>query len=155
MMVDDEPLLDEIITTVGELCFRCTEYALSQGARFDYAHFWEDICFKNGPLISPEMFSRKIGPQYRRITDLLHDHGIHIVSVDCDGWIDALIPTWLENGVNTMFPIEVGTWKASIKLKPGRYEYRFWVNGEWQDGPNAQERISNPFGSYNSIKIVN
>jgi uroporphyrinogen decarboxylase len=114
MMVDDEPLLDEIIATVGDLCFRCTEYALSQGAHFDYGHFWEDICFKNGPLIAPEMFSRKIGPHYRRITDLQHEHGIHVVSVDCDGWIDALIPTWLENGVNTMFPIEVGTWKASI-----------------------------------------
>jgi uroporphyrinogen decarboxylase len=34
--------------------------------------------------------------------------------VDCDGKIDALIPTWLENGVNIMFPIEVGTWNASI-----------------------------------------
>ena len=37
-----------------------------------------------------------------------------IVSLDCDGKIDALLPVWLENGVNTMFPIEVGTWNASI-----------------------------------------
>ena len=55
-----------------------------------------------------------MGPHYRRITQLVGRYGINIVSLDCDGWIDALIPTWLHNGVNTMFPIEVGTWNASI-----------------------------------------
>ena len=30
--------------------------------------------------------------------------------IDCDGKIDALVPHWLEAGVNTMFPIEVGKW---------------------------------------------
>jgi 1,4-alpha-glucan branching enzyme len=47
-----------------------------------------------------------------------------------------------------------GRWKASVGLQPGRYEYRFWVNGEWWDDPQAQERVSNPFGGYNSIKVV-
>jgi uroporphyrinogen decarboxylase len=36
------------------------------------------------------------------------------VAVDCDGKIDELIPTWINNGVNTMFPIEVGTWQADF-----------------------------------------
>jgi uroporphyrinogen decarboxylase len=35
--------------------------------------------------------------------------------------IDSLLPIWLENGVNTMFPIEVGTWHASIA--PWREKY--------------------------------
>jgi len=114
LTVDDEPLLDEMIDTVGTLCYRCTEEVLKAGVQFDYAHFWEDICFKNGPLVHPRLFSSKVGPHYRRITELLNRHGIQVISVDCDGMIDALIPTWLGNGVNTMFPIEVGTWKASI-----------------------------------------
>ncbi|MCK5803632.1 MAG: hypothetical protein KAI66_12400 [Lentisphaeria bacterium] len=121
MLVDDEPLLDEIIDTVGELVFQCTKVALESGARFDYAHFWEDICYKNGPLISPQVFAAKVGPHYRRIVELVNSHGIDIVSLDCDGWIDALIPTWIENGVNTMFPIEVGTWGGSIA--PWRKQY--------------------------------
>ena len=37
------------------------------------------------------------------------------------GKIDKLVPVWLENGVNTMFPIEVGTWNASIQ--PWREKY--------------------------------
>ena len=114
LQADDPPLFDEIVETAGELCRRCTEAALAAGARFDYAHFWEDICFKSGPLVNPAVFEAKVGPWYRRITDLTRRHGLDICSLDCDGMIDALIPTWIANGVNTMFPIEVGTWNASI-----------------------------------------
>ncbi|NOY79864.1 MAG: hypothetical protein GXP31_02545 [Kiritimatiellaeota bacterium] len=121
LQVDDEPLFDEIIDTVGNLCFEVTRTVLERGARFDFAHFWEDICFKSGPLIHPEVFRAKVGPHYRRIAELVGKHGIDIVSLDCDGKIDALIPVWLENGVNTMFPIEVGTWRASIA--PWRKQY--------------------------------
>ncbi|MBN2584128.1 MAG: hypothetical protein JXL80_13775 [Planctomycetes bacterium] len=121
LLADDEALYDEIIDTVGDLCYRTVEYVLASGAKFDYGHFWEDICFKNGPLVIPGVFDAKVGPHYKRITDLLLKYGLDIVSLDCDGMIDALIPTWLGNGVNTMFPIEVGTWKASIGPWRERY----------------------------------
>lgn len=114
LQADDPALLDEMIETVGELCLRCTEAALATGARFDFAHFWEDICFRGGPLVNPSVFEAKVGPWYRRITEVTRRHGLDICSLDCDGMIDALIPTWIANGVNTMFPIEVGTWNASI-----------------------------------------
>ncbi len=115
LAVDDEDLYVEIIDTVAELCYQCAEHVLRYGIRFDYAHFWEDICFKNGPLVRPQVFDELVGKHYRRITDLVHEYGIDVVSVDCDGCIDLLTPIWLKNGVNTMFPIEVGTWNASIR----------------------------------------
>lgn len=121
LYADDEPLYDEIINTLGNLIYDCTKTALETGVKFDYAHYWEDICFKNGPLVIPQVFREKVGPHYKRINDLLHQYGIDIISLDCDGWIDTLLPIWLENGVNTMFPIEVGTWNASIK--PWREQY--------------------------------
>jgi len=121
MLVDDEPLLDEMIQTVGDLCYQGVKAVLDIYDDFDFGHFWEDICFRSGPLINPKVFAEKVGPHYRRITRLLNEHGIDIVSLDCDGKIDALVPIWLENGVNTMFPIEVGTWNASIA--PWREQY--------------------------------
>jgi Uroporphyrinogen decarboxylase (URO-D) len=114
MQVDDPELFNEIVDICAELCYRSVKFILEAGAKFDYGHFWEDICFKSGPLVNPKFFAEKVGPHYKRITDLLTAHGIDIVSLDCDGMIDTLVPVWLENGVNTMFPIEVGTWKASI-----------------------------------------
>jgi len=121
LLVDDEPLFDEIIETNAEICYKAVKTTLETGAKFDFGHFWEDICFKNGPLIAPDVFRRKIGPYYRKICDVLNKYGINIVSVDCDGCIDTLVPTWLENGVNTMFPIEVGTWGGSIKKWRQKY----------------------------------
>ena len=47
-----------------------------------------------------------------------------------------------------------GTWEASFILPPGRYEYRFWVDGVWHDDPNAHERVENPFGSQNCVRIT-
>jgi uroporphyrinogen decarboxylase len=121
LQADDPVLFDEVIDTVGELCYRVTERTLEVADTFDFGHFWEDISFKNGPLVNPELFAEKVGPHYRRITDLLREHGIDLVSLDSDGNIDKLLPVWLENGVNTMFPIEVGTWHASIG--PWRAKY--------------------------------
>lgn len=121
LYVDDEDLYVEIIDTVANLAYKCVETVLETGARFDYAHFWEDICCKNGPLVSPGVFEDYVAPHYKKITSLLSRYGVDIVSVDCDGWIDRLVPIWLTNGVNTMFPIEVGTWNASIA--PWREQY--------------------------------
>ena len=124
---DDEELYDEIIDTVGELCYKVVKRILESGVQFDFGHFWEDICFKNGPLVIPSVFAEKVGPHYKKITELLREYAIDIVSLDCDGQIDALIPIWLENGVNTMFPIEVGTWGASIA--PWREKYGNAIRG--------------------------
>lgn len=127
LYADDEDLYYEIIDTVGELCYKTTKRVLEVGVKFDFAHFWEDICFKNGPLVSPAVFEERVGPHYKRIAELVNSYGINIVSLDCDGVIDALIPTWINNGVNTMFPIEVGTWNASIK--PWREKYGRRIRG--------------------------
>ncbi|MGL6175250.1 MAG: uroporphyrinogen decarboxylase family protein [Cellulosilyticaceae bacterium] len=127
MYADDEELFEEILHTIGELSYEVVKNVLSSGTKFDFAHFWEDICFKNGPLVIPTVFDEKVGPYYRKITDLLKENGIEIISLDCDGMIDSLIPTWLENGINTMFPIEVGTWEASIK--PWREKYGKTIRG--------------------------
>ena len=46
LTVDDPDLLEEIIDTMDSLCYDCVKAMLDSGATFDYAHFWEDICFK-------------------------------------------------------------------------------------------------------------
>ncbi|MCL2033139.1 MAG: hypothetical protein FWG94_00245 [Oscillospiraceae bacterium] len=127
LQMDDEELYGEIIHTVGELVFKTTKRALDSGVEFDFAHFWEDICFTNGPLVNPSVFAELVGPHYRRIIELIKSRGIKIISLDCDGVIDKLLPIWFENGVNTMFPIEVGTWGASIA--PWREKYGCELRG--------------------------
>jgi 1,4-alpha-glucan branching enzyme len=47
-----------------------------------------------------------------------------------------------------------GTWKISIPLDPGHYEYRFFVDEEWQNDPKCSSFVENPFGTLNCLKIV-
>ena len=45
-------------------------------------------------------------------------------------------------------------WRVALPLKPGRYEYRFVVDGQWISDPNAKESATNDFGSTNSVLVV-
>ncbi len=47
-----------------------------------------------------------------------------------------------------------GVWRATIRLSSGRYEYRFVVDGQWMNDPNAHESIPNQFGGINSVVAV-
>ena len=47
-----------------------------------------------------------------------------------------------------------GIWRVSIQLKPGRYEYRFFVEGQWIDDPRAKKTVANQFGSRNAVLEV-
>ena len=49
---------------------------------------------------------------------------------------------------------EKGNWKVTVDLPPGRHEYRFWVDGVWQDDPNAQEMLGNSYGCHNCVRVV-
>lgn len=110
-MFEDPDFVREVVDTISDMACELAERVL-QDVRVDMGWFWEDICFKNGPLISPKMFRQFAGPGYKKITTLLNKHGINLIAVDCDGLIDDLVPIWLENGVNVMFPVEIGTWNA-------------------------------------------
>ena len=110
MYDEDEELFAEIVDTYAEMQYQCVEAVLNLGLPFDYAHYWEDICFKSGPLLSPTLFDELCAKHYKKRNELCRKHGIDIISLDCDGVVEALIPTWIDNGVNVLFPIEVGVW---------------------------------------------
>lgn len=112
LVYDDPALFEEMITTVADCIIGVMERALASGVQFDGCSMWEDMCYRAGPLLSPRHVRQYLAPHYRRITDLLHRHGVDIVWLDCDGKISELIPIWLESGINCMFPLEVGTWGA-------------------------------------------
>jgi len=47
-----------------------------------------------------------------------------------------------------------GTYRARVSLAPGRYEYKFVVDGEWIVDPDAAEKTANPYGTLNSTLVV-
>jgi len=112
LLYDDPAWFEEMVTSLADCVLGTLGRVLETGARFDSCNLWEDMCYRGGPLISPVHFKRFLWPHYRRLADLLHQHGVDVIVVDCDGKIDALIPLWLDAGINCMFPMEVGAWGA-------------------------------------------
>lgn len=47
-----------------------------------------------------------------------------------------------------------GSWVAQLRLKPGRYEYKFIVDDEWQNDPASDATTPDGFGGENSVVEV-
>ena len=47
-----------------------------------------------------------------------------------------------------------GEWTARVKLKAGRYEYRFVADGAWVDDPTSTKTVPNNHGGFNSVVDV-
>jgi uroporphyrinogen decarboxylase len=109
---DDPTFFDEMVTTVSDCILAVLEKALASGVQFDACGMWEDMAYNAGPLLSPRHFKKYLVPHYRRIADLCLRYGVDVIWLDCDGKIDALLPLWLDAGINCMFPLEIGTWGA-------------------------------------------
>ena len=45
-------------------------------------------------------------------------------------------------------------WEKRLALAPGRYEYKFIVNGVWIHNPDSAENVRNDHGSLNSVVEV-
>jgi transcriptional regulator with XRE-family HTH domain len=58
--------------------------------------------------------------------------------------------SWNEKGI-TMKKNKTGLWKTSMSLKPGRYEYKFIVDGQWWTDPANSSIVGNSFGTTNSV----
>ena len=44
-----------------------------------------------------------------------------------------------------------GNWIVKASLRPGRYEYKFFVDGNWMDDPHCTWRVPNTFGTQNCV----
>lgn len=47
-----------------------------------------------------------------------------------------------------------GTWKATLTVPSGTYEYKFVVDGSWIVDPGCSRRTVNSFGSENCVLVV-
>jgi hypothetical protein len=116
MLYDDPDLIHEMMEYLADFFIQILHKALDE-VDIDFAMFWEDMCYKGGPLISPAMFREFCLPNYKKVTSFLAEHGVGLSWVDCDGNIEALIPLWIEGGVRGFYPLEVAAGMDAGKLQ--------------------------------------
>ena len=89
----------------------------------------EDISYKNGLLISPEMIKEFIFPYYKDLLDALCNGQKEFlnIEVDTDGNVEAAIPLYMSAGFNTCRPFEVAAGNDVVKY--GKQYPRFVISG--------------------------
>jgi uroporphyrinogen decarboxylase len=100
----------EMVEDMVETSCQLVEHALDQmlpHMDFDFASGWEDICFKNGPIVSADFFRDVVMPRYKRISKRLKAAGIKLWWIDCDGDVRPILKYMMEGGCNCLFPFEV------------------------------------------------
>jgi 1,4-alpha-glucan branching enzyme len=60
---------------------------------------------------------------------------------------------WSETSLPMIF-LGAGKWVKQLVLPPGRYEYKFLVDGTWISDPSGAHKVVNAFGSTNSVVEV-
>jgi 1,4-alpha-glucan branching enzyme len=85
--------------------------------------------------------------QRKRVTLALkapHAEAVYLMG-DFNQWDEKVHPMKQEKD---------GTWKKTILVEPGKYEYRFLVDGEWRNDPSNDQICPNCFGTVNNILDV-
>lgn len=91
-----------------------------------------------------EAAQRPIAPQTVQVAFDLHEPQAKEVSLcgEFNGWSPGATP---------MKPQGNGVWRTTLLLPPGRYQYKFVVDGQWWPDVKAKENVLNEHGTLNSV----
>jgi uroporphyrinogen decarboxylase len=116
LFYDDPGLIHECLEFLCDYIIRMLTPAV-QAVRFDFVWIHEDLAGKGGPLLGPGLFREFLLPHYRRYVAFLKASGIGVVMVDTDGDFEALIPEFLEAGVDGFNPMEVAAGMDPVEMR--------------------------------------
>ena len=108
----DEP---ELIHDCMKTWFLLADRIISEHQKYltlDEIYFGEDICYKSGPLISPNMMREFLLPYYGQLIENAKSRQIdksrHLFfQIDTDGFCNPVIEVYQEIGMDHMSPFEV------------------------------------------------
>jgi len=112
-------LVHDIVKTFTDLWIAIYEEVLSE-TDVDHYHFWEDISFGRGSMVSPEIIREFQVPYYKRITAVLRSHGVKHVLLDTDGDCRGIIRLFIESGITGMYPFE---WHCGMRVEQIRHQF--------------------------------
>lgn len=106
LFYDDPELVHEILGWLREEN-RNFWFPLIERLKPDIVSISEDICYKQGMFISPDMFNEFCGPAYIEAGEIVKKADVPLFVVDTDGFAEPFIPVASKFGVNGIFPWEV------------------------------------------------
>jgi len=77
----------------------------------------EDMAYKEKSMISPQMVKKFLLPCWSEWSEILKKYGCKVIILDSDGYIEELIPLWIEAGINCTIPVEIAAGNNLIEYR--------------------------------------
>ena len=104
--MEDPAFIQEMVGFYEDFVSKTMERILSERI-VDRIWINEDMAFKGHSMISPKMTREFLLPTWSRWVSEAKAGGVTILDMDSDGYIEDLIPIWIEAGFNVCDPLEV------------------------------------------------
>ena len=116
ILYDDYELASDIIE-YGRWMNREYYFPIIEELKPEIVYTGEDICYKGGMLISPEIFMKLCAPLYEECMQVVRECGVSMFAVDTDGNAMEFAPLVYKLGVNGLFPFEVKSGNDLFELR--------------------------------------
>lgn len=113
---DQPELMHDIMQTHADFLIEAMRPFLKQ-TTVDYIFINEDLSMKTGPLLSPKTYKTFIYPHLCRLIDFCKSNGVKYAVIDTDGNPEAVIPLFLDAGVDAIWPMERTADQDPIRLR--------------------------------------
>jgi uroporphyrinogen decarboxylase len=136
-IVDDPDWVRDMCDVYARLTVELLERLFAEEGLPDGLWAWDDLGFKGKPFISPHMYRDIVQPAHKRVFDFAHSHGLKVILHSC-GYVEPLVPGFLEAGVDCLQPLEVKAGMDLLKIKK-QYGDRLALMG----GMDARALVTN------------
>lgn len=140
MFFDDPSLVHECCEFITEYFINLVLKAVNE-IIFDFIIIHEDLAYKTGPLISPNLFMKFFQSHYKKVVNFLKSNGVKLVIVDTDGNFEVLIRLFLEAGIDGFLPMEVAAGMDPVKMRK-KYGKSFCMIGGVDKRELSKDKIS-------------
>lgn len=110
------------------------------GGLIDVTQLTDDFGTQTGLMIAPAMFDAFLAPHYRRLANLMRDHGVRVFHHD-DGAMWELIPRLIDLGITILNPVQYRCGDVDLTWLKDTYGDRLAFHG----GVDNQQVL--PFGT--------
>jgi uroporphyrinogen decarboxylase len=116
LLVTDPGWVHDMFATHARLVTGLAQLVWDAGIHYDAAFLACDLGYRNASLFSPDTYRALQFPHDRDIFDSFHARGVPVI-LHSDGCVKALIPHFLDAGLDCLQPLEVKAGMDLVELK--------------------------------------
>jgi uroporphyrinogen decarboxylase len=106
----------DIYWTTAKLAMNMCDRMMKGGFKFDGAFLYCDLGYRGGLFFSPKHYEQQLQPVFKELCRYFHSHNMPVI-LHCCGRVNAIVPQFIEAGIDCLQPLEVKSGMDVVELK--------------------------------------